>query len=148
MQYDDYKILTDEEYSKLNSQYNQNQTTDRIKYIHKITIQLQNIVNSYLIETPSITLNSIIKELKDICKKILSNLPQNNMSNNSFLHCNIFKLLEISNDIILEFTTWLCNENKEYYKKIVIHSINDLSIHNKKIFEKIQNLNIKIYKFM
>ena len=148
MQYDDYKILTDEEYSKLNSQYNQNQTTDRIKYIHKITTQLQNIVNSYLIETPSITLNSSIKELKDICKKILNNLPQNNISNNNFFHCNIFKLLEISNDVILEFTTWLCNENKEYYKEIVIHSINDLSICNKKILEKIQNLNIKIYKFM
>jgi len=148
MQYDDYKILTDEEYSKLNNQYIQNQSTERIKYIHKISYQLQNILNSYLIGTPNITLNSSIKELKDSCKKILNNLPQNNITNNIFFHCNIFKLLEISNEIILEFTNWLCNENKEYYKEIIIHSINDLSLCNKKILEKIQNLNIKIYKFM
>lgn len=154
MIYDDFQILSNEEYQILNSNFNKNKQFDRKTIITKIcqkNLSCQsiclNIEKDYNIKIKNSLVESISK-LKKIQENICSTFNVSSKYNNNIKAFNIFTFLKSINDLIKLFYLWHNTENKEYYKNIARKSINDLLSSYQTIFDALESSNVTFFKFM
>lgn len=146
MVYDDFKILTNEEYEKLNSEYLLNPSNRKL-YISNIISLLSKITHCNQENLINQQLKPHIKTLKTICNNIITTLKSNTQTN-EVVNFNIFNVLEILNETIYQFYIWQEIETKEYYLDIIKSSIKNLLECSKNIISILKILNIKIHKYM
>lgn len=120
--YNDFPILTEEQYKSLNDIYeqsNQSLNTDienvmsQLKYISDSFIKIKTKTNKELKQQISIWINDLSKVLSSI-ELLYPNLNNNNQENSTD---NIFLTLHYISNVILNLDILIKNEKKLYYKK-------------------------------
>lgn len=154
MTYNDYQILSNDEYKILESHYNASNNYSKnhtINSIHtlvntaKCSLQYSNNFKNFQIKKELNNHFLILNKLEDNLKSMLSLEISKPTLIESF---NLFNYINNLFSIIKLLNVWLENENKEYYKKII--RISKIEIENliSSILSILSTLSINFYKFM
>ena len=154
MNYNDFPILSNDEYKFLNEQYSLNPSFDRKTYLFKICTELLSCINI------CVGLNGrfnskicyTISDSKQVLEKILNNLTSTfNISMSSQKEISNFNLFTFLKKIIntVSLITSLTNfEQKEYYKTMLTKSTNELLKILENIITALENSNLHFFTHM
>ena len=154
MNYNDFPILSNDEYNLLNEHFNINQPKDKPTVLNNLLEKL-NICFSFCIGLTNkynVKINIAINNTKNQIEKIKNNLTATfnltSTKNNSVLNSNIFILLNTIIEAVHETIIWTTIENKEYYKTLAQKNLNDLISCVKEILLALEKSNILFFKHM
>lgn len=154
MNYNDFPILSNEDYYLLNTQYSNQQKPDRKNHIYKICNELNTIVYSCFELAPKH--NTIIKRAlestREISAKLLNNLNEvfnlTNTTSKNYANTNIFTLTKQISKASSRFINWASLEEKEYYKNLSLKSSTELLECLNNILNALELSNVKLFKHM
>ncbi len=154
MDYNDFPILTDEQYNFLqtkfenfSSPFNRKETV--LKFFNeliecKMSLPFIKEQTNYIIKK---SLNAALKKFESI----ISNLNATfnfSINTSATKEINIFCLLKKISNLIKINVFWANLEQKEYFKHYSLKILNELSIILYDILSALQNSQINIFKFM
>lgn len=153
MNYNDYPILSDLDYSIINEQFKSNSQFDRKKDLFQICTQIHHCINICNGIEPKYNqrIQHSIKTCISTLSKILSNLSSIfniNIHTNNIYNFNIFSFLK---NLVLtsqQIANWQQHETKEYFKTISINSLNEILNIIEIVIKSIEESNYIIFKHM
>ena len=152
--YDDYPILSNEDYLQINAQYSAKNTYDFSSNLQAAIshLKLSKQFSFNPIESLNPALASKIVETNALVDTILENITLTfNVKisgNNSVSEFNVFAFL---NELILaaqNLNTLQISEQKIYYKTFAQKSINQLLNQTSQIVELLKKSNVKLFKYI
>ena len=153
--YNDFPILSNNEYEKLKEQYNSANNFSRIQPLNQICSLIHDCNNSFQLNCNQKINNKIKSELTESNStliKILENLKttftvelNNTKSITSF---NLFSYLKKLMTCIRLLNNWLKYEKKEFYKSIIISTRSDIENIILNLFTQLEKINIYFFKYM
>lgn len=154
MNYNDFPILSNEEYNLMNQHFNNEHTTDRKTQVDKIFSLLDSAYNicvglsnkhNFKITKSITTFSQTILKVKN---NFTATFNLNTNSNKTVFNYTIFKLLDKIFDIIHELNIWISFEEKTYYKTLAQKSLKEIIIESKQILLSLNNSNVLFFKHM
>lgn len=152
MEYNDYPILTDEQYKLLNEQFLATPNT-RKENVFKIFCAIAELINATPILQTKVNLNifnSLAFAEKEM-QKCLSNLKANfnlELNKKEVADINIFVFLKKLAKIMQNLILWQQTEQKEYYKQFALSLNCCLNNVNLNLISALASSNINLHKFM
>jgi len=150
MEYNDFPILSNEDYLNLNNFYFQNSSfEDREFYINKISLKIFSCLNISLnnSELPK-EIQTEIKISQTKLNTVLENLNIKAPDSYSVKSFNLLTFILNLIDILSVLNSWTKTETKEYYKNLIISNTNIILETLNNIFLKLNKFKIKIFKYM
>ena len=153
MEFNDYPILTDDQYNLMRQEYQSSLFFDRKNIAHKLFYILNDCNNMFysinikfnLKTTNAIT--NLNKEISKICESLAINFNIEN-SVSQVKDFNLFKYLRNISLAMNELIIWLTHEEKEFYKKTIQSFFSLLLEKENELFLKLEQSNIQFYKHM
>jgi len=154
MIYDDFKILSDNEYLKIAEHYNSATKFEENEVVSILFQSVNNIINQ--LSLSNLSINIKIKNELNTQKNVLNKLKNNlsllfslkNEKSIQFNNFNIFNYLSNLANIQNIFNDWLKIDNKNKHYNFILNSkyeINNLIISLQNV---LSDLNIKIFNYM
>lgn len=152
MNYNDFPIMNDEDYLKLNTLYSQPQT-DKHRLMFDLCTKLNQCRNMCFFITDNH--NKKIKDSLLGASKTLTKLFNNfsstfniQPSNNQITEGNIFLFMKLLNSTIKLLQSWAEIEKKEYYQKLISNSSLEILEILDQLFGALLTSNISFFKHM
>lgn len=153
MNYDDFPILNEQNYNLINEQYNFQQPFERHNCIVKIYLSLNEIKYFfYELNNINFKIKSVLLNCKQNIQKLQDNLTAtftiNTDTQKTIKSSNLFSLI---NKITLTsklYKQWIENEEKEYYKKLALNSLEILLNSTSEILSVLEKSNVILFKYM
>ena len=154
MNYEDFPILKNSEYSFLHEQYLNTKLQNRKTLTQKICNEIstcingclptQNPYNNRINQAIKLSHQTLIKHLNNLTS--LFNIQTSSMQNIS--NFNLFSYTRKINNIISLTLDWLDSEEKEYYRTLSKKNIKELINCLDEIFSSTEDSNVNFYKHM
>ena len=155
MDYNDFPILTDEQYKQMQNKFNffLEKNFDRKQTTFKIYSILTECKNSLPFINEKVNLH--IKESLNFALNKLNKMASNFEATFNFSSqkievnaTNLFSFLKKLSNLLKIFIFWLNNEQKEYFKQFSINAAAELTEVLFNILSALENSKIDLYKFM
>ena len=153
MKYDDFPILSINEYKKLNTRFSENTNTNKNDILNEICQDLSNCSHSCLNLFQEY--NKEIKQSLTLTNTILTKVYNNltaifdlNPIKTYVSTTSTFNLLNKLIKIISNINKWLQLEEKIYYKSLATKTLDEIISCANSIISALDNSNIKFYKHM
>lgn len=153
MNYNDFPILTNQEYQLMNENFSTIQP-NRKAQISKICFEINTCKNSTLTLSNKFnkkicdSLNQTHTTLEKLLNNLTSTFNINETSNNTIVDMNIFSFLNKVVNIISLIQVWSTTEEKTYYKSIAQKSIVELLNILNSLIKSLQLSNVQFFKYM
>ncbi len=154
MMYNDYQILSNDQYSFLNLQYQNEQAFVRKDIILNICnelnlckvlcLGLKNNYNKQVSNSIKSTFNLLDKNLNNLSSICKSNTIQTNV----IKQCTIFELFKKLTTISSFLLNWISHESKEYYKTLAINTAKDINSTLTEISTALISSHVQLFKHM
>ena len=154
MNYEDFPILKNNEYSFLHEQYLSKPPQNRESLIQQICNEIIFYLNncSFIKTSYNNKINQAIKLSHQTLTKHLNNLSSlfsiQTISTQNISTFNLFGHIKGLNKIISLTFNWLDTEGKEYYKALAKKNIKELINSTNEILSSMEDSNINFYKHM
>ncbi len=152
MKFNDFPILSDNDYLVLNSKYTQQ--TNRKSHIFTIYMELKNLHSSCfeLKDKFNANVSNTIEQTRNCVLKLSNNLSElfnlDPNQNTQIKNFNIFYFMKKITKLISLYSEWITYEDKEYFKQTAQKSIKELSHCLSNILNALELSNIYIFKHM
>jgi len=154
MIYEDFKILSDNEYLKIAEQYNSTKIQDKNEVVSILFQSVNNLLNC-LYFSNNLLNNKIKNELnthKQVLNKLKNNLSllfaleiEKSIQYNDF---NIFNYLSNLTNVQNIFNDWLKIDNKNKHYNFILNSKYEINYLIISLLNILSDLNIKIFNYM
>ena len=153
MKYEDFPILSTEQYHILNTHYNKNETPNRNSIVSKICLQIQDTISLFSDSNNyNFKIQTTISESKQTLLKILDNLSSlfntQTTKTESISTANIFVFMTQLTNILTDFNQWVSIEEKLFYKKTATKNSQEILFCLNEITKACNESFISFYKHM
>ena len=153
MNYNDYPILTNQEYETISNNFNFSKPerktvcTNLYQELASTLDICSNILNKYN-HTITNQLKSLQISISNIIENLKANFTFSSFQFSSYSNSNIFKLIiKIQNCLKLSHN-WCLTEEKDYYKNMAKTIYNKVFELNYNLISAIEKSNVKLFKHM
>lgn len=154
MNYNDFPILSNDDYKLMEEHFENKPKENRLFYLSEV-LSILNIAYNTCIGLSKVYNQNIRKEIsktKNTVEKIKNNLSSifnNNHTQQNWINkTNIFNLLNILIEACKQLNEWAKMEEKAYYKTVLFNSINDIYLNILNILKSLEKSTIHFYKHM
>ena len=154
MTYNDFPILNNETYKLMNEYFSLQEPFNRKSIINNICNDLNYVLNACLDikKQHNSKISKCINNTLNIVSKNLNNLSSlfnvSISAKQQFSNINIFSFFKKLTQIISILTTWLNGEEKQYYKSIVLKTLNEFIANLIDLFSSFEESNYYFFKHM
>lgn len=151
MNYNDYPILSDEQYKLMQDKFNEQNYFDRKENSYSIYLNLKECTNSitFLYQKVNAQICEQLKIAKQSLEKATSNFEATfNLPNKqaAVKETNLFNLLKNLAKIQKKLANWLKFEQKEYFRQFILNLLEDVSNILFGLLNAVENSEIRLFK--